>query len=325
MMEQETQDHLETGTPRPFLGVLANLLALVLLIASATLIADFTHRLLAADVDKIGLLSVALQIATAVVASSAFTKRGTALIDGLFTTKKGRRTRTFIRLALAVGTFAFTLACWIYLPPRLAQHYYNEGLGAYLQSQTTGTDTIQAILFNERAIALDPTQQGFYVLQGTLMEGLYRYDAAEDQYRKAVAANPRDPIGYNNLARLLILDGKPAAALKAVETGLGRNQPIPVATAGLLKNKAWAEWLLGFSQAAIADAKQSQIEQKKAGNPNAAAATCLLGEIYGKLRDNEQARAEWQLYLLESKQPLKGQPAIEPDCQLNAEVDNAKN
>ena len=178
MMEQETQDHLETGTPRTIFGVIANLLALVLLIASATLIADFTHRLLAADVDKVGLLSVALQIATAVVASSAFTKRGTALIDGLFTTKKGRRTRTFIRLALAVGTFALTLACWIYLPPRLAQHYYNEGLGAYVQSQTTGTDTIQAILFNERAIALDPTQQGFYVLQGTLMEGLYRYDAA---------------------------------------------------------------------------------------------------------------------------------------------------
>jgi hypothetical protein len=316
MVEQQTEEHLETAARRPRLDLIANLLALMLLIASGTFIADFTRRLISADVDKIGLLSVALQIATAVVASSTFTKRGTALIDGFFTSKKGTPARTSVRLAIAAGCFAFTLACWVYLPPQLARHYYMQGLGA-------GSNTVQAILYNERAIALDPTHQEFYVYEGTLMEGLYRYDAAEDQYRKAVAANSGDPVAYNNLARLLILDGKPSAALKAVEKGLALHLQVPVATAGLLKNKAWAEWLLGFTQAAITDAKQSQIEQKNARNPNAAAATCLLGEIYSKLRNNEQARAEWQLFLLESKQSLTGQPAIEPDCQLNAEVNNA--
>jgi tetratricopeptide repeat protein len=320
-MEEQTDNHASRPPRRPSLDVVANLLALVLLTASATLIADFTRRLIAADVGKVGFLSIVVQIATAVVASSTFSRRGMALIDGTITGARSRRAKTSIRLALATMCFALTLLFWVYLPPYLAWHYAVQGNALAI----TGDQYAAAIRCYERAISLDPTQQGFYVGAGALQEKFYHYDAAEDQYRKAVAANSLDPVAYNNLARLLILDAKPMTALKAVDAGLALRSPIPVATAGLLKNKAWAEWLLGFTQSAIADAKQSQVEQRKASNPNASAATCLLAEIYSKLDKTGEAQAEWQLFRLESKESRVGQPAIEPDCQLNAEVDNAQN
>lgn len=216
--------------------------------------------------------------------------------------------------------FCFDVAILGLPPPYLAWRYAVQG-----NALATGGLYAQAIQCYDRAISLDPTQQGFYVGAGALQEEFYRYDAAEEQYRKAVAANSLDPVSYNDLARMLILDGKPTTALKVVEDGLAKPSPAAVATAGLLKNKAWAEWLLGFAQAAITDSEQSQIEQKKASNPNAAAATCLLGKIYGKLGKTAQARAEWQLFLLESKQSPIGQPAIEPDCPLTAELDNVQN
>jgi tetratricopeptide (TPR) repeat protein len=318
-MEEQTREHSPTAAGRPYLDVLANLFALVLLTASGTLIADFTRRLIAADADKVGLLSVVVQIATAVVASSTFTRRGMALIDGSVTSARSRRARTSVRLKLATLCFALTLFCWVYLPPYLAWHYAVQGNAFF-----SGGLYAQAIQSYDRAISLDPAQQGFYVSAGALQEQFYRYDVAEEQYRKAVAANSLDPVSYNDLARMLILDAKPATALKVVEDGLAKPSPAPVATAGLLKNKAWSEWLLGFAPAAITDAQQSQIEQKKASNPNAAAATCLLGKIYDKLGKTAQARAEWQLFAVESKQSPIGQPAIEPDCQLTAEADNAK-
>jgi hypothetical protein len=129
-------------------------------------------------------------------------------------------------------------------------------------------------------------------------------------------------VPYNDLGRILLLNGKQAMALRVLQDGLGLPSPDPVVQAGLLKNKAWAGWLMGFPQAAIADAQQSQAVQKKTANPNAAAATCLLGKIYTKLGHAGEAKAEWKLFAVQSRASLQGQPDIEPDCQLSAEAAN---
>ena len=52
-----------------------SMVALLLLTGGGVLIADITHRVIASDPDGFAILSIALQIATVAIASSAFTKR----------------------------------------------------------------------------------------------------------------------------------------------------------------------------------------------------------------------------------------------------------
>jgi tetratricopeptide (TPR) repeat protein len=295
------------------------LLALALFTASCTMIADFTHRMIAADPDSVGILSIALQIAAAIAASSTFSKSGWALVEGSLSHADTKHGKTLFRLRLATIFCLLVTILWLFLPSLLARYYFTLGYN----SEKKG-DFAEATHNYQRAISLDPAPQYFYVNSGVVLERFYRYDDAAEQYRKAIVANLGDPVPYSDLARVLLLDNKPATALRIARDGLALPSHIPVATAALLKNKAWAEWLLGFAQAAIEDAKQSQEQQKQAANPNAAAATCLLGKIYTKLGRNDEAQQEWMSFRIQAAGPKTGQPDIEPDCQLFAEEANAQ-
>jgi tetratricopeptide (TPR) repeat protein len=315
-MGSSSADDSPRASRRPRKDLLLSLTALLLLTASAVLIADITHRVIAADPDGFAILSIAAQVATAVIASSAFTKSGAALLEAAIP-KTTAHSKILFRLKLSLVFFTLAMVSWLISPPLLAKYYFTRGY--YMENARNYSE---AITYYQRAIALDPKPQYFFVNAGVVLERFYRYDDAQEQYRKAIVASTNDPVPYNDLGRILLLNGKQAMALRVLQDGLGLPSPDPVVQAGLLKNKAWAGWLMGFPQAAIADAQQSQAVQKKTANPNAAAATCLLGKIYTKLGHAGEAKAEWKLFAVQSRASLQGQPDIEPDCQLSAEAAN---
>jgi tetratricopeptide (TPR) repeat protein len=160
----------------------------------------------------------------------------------------------------------------------------------------------------QRAVALNPALEPAYVNLGEVLEDFYLYEEAATQYRQAIVADRKDAIPYNNLARVLLTQGKSLTALRIAEDGLAEN-PDSQTAATLLKNKAWAEYELGFYFQSIQDAK----------NLKTAAGDCILGKAYTKMGRKPEARAAWAMFRQENKTAPGTASAVQPDCQLLAE------
>lgn len=288
-----------------------NVVALLLLTISATMLTDFTHRMLGADPDSVGILSVSVQAFFTVAASSTFTKAGWAWVESaLGLVSKDMPSKALWRLRLTAGLFLITATVWLFLPYTLAQYYNAKG---HNLENGTPPDPAAALRYYQRAIALDPELGFIYLNLGEVFEKFYRYDDAAEQYRKAIVANHTDPTPYNNLARVLLLNGKALTALTITDDALGlgpasnRN-----ASPALLKNRAWAEYELGFYREAIDDATTS----------NTAAGDCVLGQIYTKLGKTVEARSSWKKFVQQNASSTGTEPVVEPDCILLAEDSN---
>lgn len=288
-----------------------NVVALLLLTISATMLTDFTHRMLGADPDSVGILSVSVQAFFTVAASSTFTKAGWAWVESaLGLVSKDMQSKALWRLRLTAGLFLITATAWLFLPYTLAQYYNAKG---HNLENGTPPDPAAALRYYQRAIALDPELGFIYLNLGEVFEKFYRYDDAAEQYRKAIVANHTDPTPYNNLARVLLLNGKALTALTITDDALGlgpaanRN-----ASPALLKNRAWAEYELGFYREAIDDATTS----------NTAAGDCVLGQIYTKLGKTVEARSSWKKFIQQNASSTGTEPLVEPDCVLLAEDSN---
>ena len=289
-----------------------DVLSVLLLAVSVTMLTDFTRRMLGADPDSWGILSVSVQAVLAFAASSMFTDSGWSWIKGAL----GRLHRTehhkgAWRFGAAAVLFSVVAPMWLLAPSQLSWHY-NER--AYKRE---GINLAESLRDYQRAISLDPKQQKPHVNLGEVFEGFYRYDDAAEQYREAIVADTSDPTPYNNLARVLLLDGKAATALRITNDALKLNASDPrvkAAKPALLKNRAWAEYLLGFYSQAIGDATKS----------NSAAGDCVLGKVYAKLGKTADMRSAWTTFNHRSSLEIASGPAVEPDCTLLAEDANEK-
>jgi len=302
--------------PSPKADLTRDLVGGLLLAVSVTMVTDFSHRLLGADPDSAGILSVSVQGLFAVAASSTFTEAGRVWIEGLRLHRPFLSLSTSgVRLLLAAALFAGVCPAWIWLPEILAQHYNTRAYNL----QNSGGPSVEAtnlaavVRDYQRAIALDP---GFWFAQfnlGEVFEQSYQYDAAATQYRKAIVANGQDPSGYGNLSRVLLLEGDALTALRVADDGMKLN-PSGESAAALLKNRSWAELELTFYDQAVADAKLS-LEKL----PDGAAAYCMLGKSYAKLGDTADEQTAWENFLRVRSLPPKIEPMVEPDCVRLAE------
>jgi len=280
-----------------------NILAALLLTISVTLVTDFTRRLLGADPDSLGILAIAVQAVLALIASSTFTQAGSVWLDAAlghvpaYGTKKEQW-----RCGMAAGLFVLTGLFWLAVPDRLADHYNTRGYNARHSGDPSG-----ALRDYDRAIALNPQHKLAYLNLGVLYEEFYRYEDAAEAYRKAIVADRTDATPYNNLARVLLLDGKSLAALRIANDGLHLNPPDAADIAALRKNRAWAEYELGFYPQAIADATAA----------DSAPGDCILGMTYAKLSQPAAAQIAWARFnqRLSATNPP---PSVEPDCRLLA-------
>jgi len=281
-----------------------DVLAALMLTISLTMLADFAHRLLSADPDSIGIGAISVQAALALAASSAFTDSGWEWF------KKQESNNARRRCILAAAAFVLVALIWKFVPARLAKYYFEHGHDL----ESLRADPSGAMRNYQRAIALDPALEPVYVNLGEVLEDFYLYDEAATQYRQAIVADRKDAIPYNNLARVLLTQGKSLTALRIAEDGLQEDGDADT-KATLKKNKAWAEYELGFYYQAVGDAK----------NLKTAAGDCILGKAYAKLGRKEDARAAWAMFRQENKAAPGTASAVQPDCQLLAEdIDETK-
>ena len=120
---------------------------------------------------------------------------------------------------------------------------------------------------------------------------------------------------------MLLIREQPLTTLRIVNDAFShlpvanrRDRQISSNLAPLYKNRAKAEYHLGFDAESEADAKTS-LEF----NSTAASAYCILGEIYAKRKQDEKANAAWEQVRAFSFDH-EGVPRTEPDCILLAEV-----
>jgi tetratricopeptide (TPR) repeat protein len=341
--------------PKPRWILLAKLAAALLLTMSITMLTDFTHRLLSADPDTLGIIAIATQALLALVASSSFTTEGWSLLpERLSRMQKTDEGNARLRLYLSGALFIIVALTWYFALPLLS-HVYSQYYNARGYNLPQDAPAVETMRDYRRAIALDPTQEYAYYNLGETLESFYRYDDAVEQYEKAIAANPSDPLPYNNLARLLLLGGKPNTALQIASDGLAlsslsqsslddlrkkstdtrrtaffastdarnrqtANQQLTqylAAIEALHKNRAEAELDLGFYQAAITDANQS----------GTAAAQCILGQTYAKLGQTANAQTAWTKFKQIMQTPAtsaSAAPVVQPSCLLLAEEQNEK-
>lgn len=298
-----------------------NILAALFLTTSITMLTDFTHRMLAADPDGVGIFSVSVQALLAVGASSTFTKAGWSWIQGLFLHFKIRaHSQPKWKLLLAAGLFTFVFPMWVCLPSSLASYYNDRGY-----RQKVAKQSAEALKNYLRAIALDPRLARAHFDLGVLYETSYQYDKAASEFQQAIVADHSYLKGYNNLSRVLLIQGNSMNALRVTDDAIPLLPPLPPSSpdpslletaAALYKNRAWAEYQLGFYEQGVADAKLSL-----QSGPNAAATYCLLGKLYGKLGKPADAQQAWDTFnrMIASPASSGPQPAIEPDCRRLAQ------
>ena len=280
----------EISRPSPFWIIGAT----ILLTISISLVTDFVRRMLGSDPDEVGIFAIAVQAVLTVAAGSTFTEAGRRWIENalsrLGVRAQARQTWRFIASACLLSLI---LPLWWWLPLGLAR-YYNDR--AYHEADT---DPAAAIRNYERAIKLDRKLQQAHFNLGELYEAQeYAYADAADEYQKAIITNPSDLRAYTNLARLLIQDGKYLPALRILDTAVSvipadpSTQKSEYSTfAGLYKNRASAEYQLGFDAYAEADARASLqfIPSSKSGP-----IYCILGKVYTRMGKKNEASAAWE-------------------------------
>lgn len=283
---------------------------LLFLALSVTMITDFTHRLLSADPDGIGISSVAIQAVLGVAATGTFSQTGRQWLESVFS--RFKRWKQFQQRANLLATVAlFLLICpaWEWGPRGLAIYYNDRAFN------TPAANSASAFQLYQRAIKLNPRLPDAHFNLGELYEYKYEYDNAAAEYKEAIMVAPGYVKAYTNLSRVLILGNQPLAALRVSNDASKLHAPDAITAAALLKNQAWAEYQLGFLAQAEADAKLATRPPYPANT-----AYCILGKIYnkqGKTADGQQA---WEGFMATS-QPSPGEIImIEPDCKLLAEA-----
>lgn len=157
----------------------------------------------------------------------------------------------------------------------------------------------------KNAIELSPTTYPPYFNLASFHEDRGEIAQAIAAYRKSITvSNNKAPEPINNLARLLILEGKYAEAHQLLKLGLGSNlNQNSFAHAVLLKNLGWVQFILrNYDLAKLSLVQSINLE------PNLASSHCLLAQV---LEIKQQsANDEWRACLF-----------IQSDDILNPEVD----
>ena len=306
------QDSDLTSVRSPRQDFLLDASAALLLASSVTMVTDFSRRVLGANPDEIGILSVSVQAAFSVAATSSFTKAGWQWIESLLSRIHIRsHSPSRLRFLLSAVLFAVICPTWIWAPSGLAVYYNNRGLAL------EDTNPPKALAYLERSTALNPRLSASQFNLGELLEKSFQYELAISHYQQSIAVNRQDLRSYNNLARLLLISGNASTALKVVNAAPIQGSGDRMGLAAIYDQKGLAEFELGFFEPAVSDAELSERSY-----PNAAA-YCLLGKIYATTKNIPRAQTAWEEFkkLEGSADPF--QATASPDCKLRAEDSNA--
>ncbi len=265
-----------------------NVFSLFFSAVTVTLVLEIAGRFGPGDLDLLGGVLVVLPtLLAALSAGGALSRTVGARLDawlGMFVPGHCRRAAS---AGLAAVVCVLAVSAWLALP--WFSGLYNDRGVAALESKRLAVAEVHL----RRALRLDPGNARAHYNLGDLYERLEQRQEAIREYQVAVAAGL--DVAANNLGRLLVLTGKPDAAVRVL-------LPVERTTRGgaaeastryrILKNLGWARVAQGRSAEAAA-----HLEAARDLNPEAAAAHCLLGRTYAQLGEASQAEEAWKACL----------------------------
>ena len=299
-------------TPNP----LWTIAAVLLLTLSITMITDFTRRVLSADPEGVGILSIAIQAALAVAASSTFSESGRRFLERVFWRHMPSRFLAQSKFGTALILALIVAISWKWGPNWLGVYYNNKAFCDAFQPECLAKRADGQRLFM-RAIALNPAEPVWHFNVGVLYESSYEYDKATAEYQKAISLSPSYVRAYANLARLLVLSNQPLAGLRAAVDGMQNAPHADPALPTLEKDLAWAEDQLGFYKDANKDVMSALQSSDRDLRPSA---YCVLAKIYTHWRKEAEARHAWEMFTSSVNDPSIHPSIIEPDCTRLAEA-----
>ena len=277
-----------------------NALTIASLTASVSLVVDISTRFLSGGTSLISSFAIISQsVLTLLTAGGVLTQAGRIGVEKLLLSV-GIKTALWQETKLGISALLlFSLIIFKVSLPKIAEKYNQQALIDY---ETQNWDN--AISNYQKSINLDADNAKAHRQLGLIYEQLQDLDKAQSEYRLAAQGNLL--IAYSDLARLYLLQNKPAEAvslLYVVQTQAKADQKLTVEDNFLLynlhKNLGWAR----FQQQRYAEA-QEELEKaiafhKKLPSVNNykknGAAYCLLAQVFENLKNLEKANIQWEL------------------------------
>lgn len=193
-----------------------------------------------------------------------------------------------------------------YLQRALRFQFNNPAIHTALgQSYAESGELEAAIAAFRQAIQLNPDYGPAYLNLGTMYERIGDPNTAEEFYRSATQflEAPARYSAINNLARLMIIQGNPQAAIELINQHLNQVDDLKI-LASFKKNLGWA-----YYQQREWEQAYTWLSQALDDDPTRPDSYCLLAKTLEKLNKPDLAFDEWQtcLYL-----PT---PAYQPELQ----------
>jgi len=267
--------------PHPLWPVLAG----ALIALAVSLATDVSLRFLSGGPDLLGLLGTVTQAMLALLAGSAFTRVGGEKVEGLLDRLHiARSGHPAWKTMLSAALLLVVVGLWSALPS-VARLYNDHGVRLLQRGEIAAARDAF-----ERAIRLHSSYPQARYNLAVAHEEMLDYDLAIGEYQRAIRLDERLYAAYNNLARLYLLrKGDGASALELVERGFALKPTQPDVTYSLLKNRGWAQLLLGH----LLQAEEVLKHAIALRAPSGAAAHCLLAQVLEKHRipSDEQKQA----------------------------------
>jgi len=261
--------------------------------ANLSLLADIVTRFVSAGTGFAGIAAVTLpSILTLLKAKSELTKAGQEGFDDLLNRLRVPFYYHEEARLVSTGLLFLFLVGFRGLLPLFSDFYNQQGVEAYRAGYLASAEAKY-----EQALSLNPDNLKAYYNLAVVYEDLQEFDKARKQYQFAVKGDFIK--AQNNLARLQILNKKPALAIPLLFKGLEQLEGEPLRVRyNLLKNLGWAFIEDGreteaesILQGAIQLAKTPEgLEQIG----NRGSAHCLLAQSLQKQKRGEEAIEQWQ-------------------------------
>lgn len=186
---------------------------------------------------------------------------------------------------------------------------YTPAYTAYAALLAEQNKTDEAIEKYKAVLQRNPRDAGTFVLIGMLEDGRGNFDAAAENYRKALEVNPNMPIAANNLAWIYAAHGK-GSLDEAVSLAQNLIEKYPN-EAGYADTLGWAFYKKGVHELALAQAKRAvALDEKAATESNRSANPSYrarLGAILAAAGDKQNAQRELELALKNSASLSQGE------------------
>jgi len=267
-----------------------NMLTLMWLAATFSLLVDISTRFLSGSPGTIGAFAVIFQSILALAGGGALTKTGQEAIDRIL---KNLRVPRWLWQESKFLAASILLLCFIGLRlslPRIAVEYNNNGFQDYLNGRLDSAEKKY-----KRAVELFPDYTEAHYNLGLLYEDLQNLERARTEYSLAVQSE--FPLAHNNLARLYIIEGKYPNAVSLLSKGIAsleanaQIQPKEGIRYSLYKNNGWARFKQGRYEEAKADL---EVALTQAGVEQKTSAYCLLAQTLEKLKEKQNALVNYQ-------------------------------